>query len=415
MDRSRGLARPAPARTTIAAGSDRILRVAGDVRLAAVLLLLAAAWNAAAAVAPSGPASLDSPVYLLLLGAILLTGLAGVAVRLPAAWREWRRPTTVPEGRGALTDVVESIGPDASATAAALGRLGYRTVVAGHDERWAVHGARRGWTRFAGLGSHVALLITVIGAGIGTAYATETTFTLLPGEQALLDAPRPGFTDAVRFDGLDAAFDADGRPRRLDTAVTFLRDGEAVSGATLQVNAPGSFGGYLVHGSTYGPAARLRVTTLGDRVLHDGPLALAGERDGRPAALVSLPSTGQTMALVLADAAANTLALSVTGTGAPADATILVPGEAVRLGDLRVRLDGFTSWVTFMARRDPGMGLLFAGAALLSACLAVVFWIPRRRVTVRPVAGGLRVVLRGERFDQPADELARLRRALAGP
>ena len=413
MIRPRGIARPVSARARLSAAADRLLRLAGDVRLAAVLLVAAAAWNALAATAPSGTASLDSPVYLLLLGVILLSGLAGVGVRLPAAWREWRRPTTVPEGRGALVEVVEG-GGGVVATTAALGRLGYRTVVAGSGDRWAVHGARRGWTRFAGLASHVALVITVIGAGIGTAYATETTFTLLPGEQALLDAPLPGFTDAVRFDALDAAFDADGRPRRLDTAVTFLRGGEAVTRMTLQVNAPGSFGGYLVHGWTYGPAARLRVTTLGDRVLHDGPLALDGERDGRPAALVSLPSTGKTLAVVLADAAANTLALSVTGAGAPADAVILAPGYAMRLGDLRVRLDGFTSWVTFMVRRDPGMGLLFAGAALLSACLAVVFWIPRRRVTVRPVAGGLRVVLRGERFDQPTAELARLRRAVTG-
>ena len=39
----------------------------------------------------------------------------------------------------------------------------------------------------------------------------------------------------------------------------------------------------------------------------------------------------------------------------------------------------------------------------------------RRRVTIRPVrTGGSRVVLRGERFDRPTDELARLTERLGG-
>lgn len=413
MDRSRALGPSGRPREALARAADRLLRHAGDLRLAAVLLIAAAAWNAIAAVAPDGPASLDSPVYLALLGAIVLSGLAGVAVRLPAAWREWRAPGPVAEGRGALSAVLP-VALDRDAVAERVAGLGYRVAASG-EARWGVHASRRGWARFAGLGSHVALLLVVLGAAVGGAFSAETTFSLLPGEQALLDAPRPGFTDAVRLDGLDAAFDPDGRPRRLDTAVTFLRGGTAAASAVLQVNAPGSFGGYLVHAWTYGPAVRLQVTTLGGRVLHDGPLALDATSDGRPAGVLELPSSGASVAVVLADAAANTVAVSSGATGAAADATILRPGETARVGDLRIRLDGFSSWVTFVARRDPGMGILFAGAALLSACLAIVFWVPRRRLSIRPVAGGLRVTLRGERFDDPSAELARLTARLAAP
>ena len=414
MDRSSAPDDRRPRRDGPSRVADRALRALGDVRLAAALLFVAGVWNALAAVAPNGPAGLDSPAYLLLLGTILLAGLAGVAVRLQPAWREWRHPGPLPEARGALAGTVDGVA-DADRVASRLAALGYRVATSVHRTRWAVHGVRRGWTRFAGLACHVGLVLVIVGAGIGSAFASETTFSLLPGEQALLDAPRPGFTDALRYDGLDAAFDPDGRPRRFDTAVTFLRDGRAVSRAILQVNAPGSFGGYLVHGWTYGPAARLRVTTLGDRVLHDGPLALDGVRDGRPATLLQLPSVGVSVAIVLADAGANTVAVSVAGAGAPADATLLRPGETARVGSLRVGLDGFASWVTFASRRDPGTGMLFGGAALLSGSLAVVLWLPRRRVSVRPAAGGLHVVLRGERFDTPLAELERVRRALAGP
>ncbi len=79
-----------------------------------------------------------------------------------------------------------------------------------------------------------------------------------------------------------------------------------------------------------------------------------------------------------------------------------------------VRLDRFDAWVTFLSRRDPGLGILFGGAALLCASLAVAFWLPRRRLTVRPAGGALQLVVRGERFDRPTDEAARLQRLLEG-
>src|SRR2546426_1055177 len=78
-------------------------------------------------------------------------------------------------------------------------------------------GVRHGWSQFAGLGAHIAVVLLLVGAGIGFAFGRETTFSLLTGDQALLDDPRPGFTDALRLDRLDAAFATDGRPTRLDT------------------------------------------------------------------------------------------------------------------------------------------------------------------------------------------------------
>ena len=206
MDRSPARDRPVRPALSLAHRADRALRLAGDVRLAAALLVVGAAWNVAAAVAPAGVASLDSPAYAVLLGAVLLSGLAGMAARWPAAWREWRHPGPVAEGRGTSSVAIAAENPDQAAVARRLQRLGYRVATAPARGGWAVHGVRRGWTRFAGLLSHVALVLTVVGAGIGTAFASETTFSLLPGEQALLDAPRAGFTDAVRLDGLDAAF-----------------------------------------------------------------------------------------------------------------------------------------------------------------------------------------------------------------
>jgi cytochrome c biogenesis protein ResB len=413
MDRSPALAvRRGRRADRLARSAERLLRLVGDPRLGLALLLAAGLWNAVAAALPGGGWLLDTPLYLILLGAVLLTGVAGVSVRAPAVWREWRRPAPV----GASDEVLSAeIALDpategrARATAVSiLRRAGYRVIERGEGRRWTAAGVRRGWARFAGLASHLALVLLVLGASVGTAFSSETTFSLLPGEQALLDAPRPGFTDALRLDRFDAAFGPDGRPARLDTNVTFLRDGEPTSEQLIQVNQPGQFGGYLVHGWTYGPAARLRITSLGDRPLLDAAIPLDGTIDGRPAAFVELPTAGLTLGVTLVDPDANELAVGVAGGSGLLDAVRLRPGERVRVGSVVVGHAGLESYVTFLSRRDPGMGLLFAGAAVLVLTLAVALWLPRRRATLAATAGGLRISLRGERLDRPESELARL-------
>ena len=411
MTARRAAVAPAGGGDRLALSAERLLRLLGEARVGLGLLLLAGAVNLVAALHPDGPAALDAWPYAVLLGALALTGVAATAVRTPATWREWRRPGPVRAGAGALSTTL-AVQPGRDAVAARLRSAGYRVSVDTRRGRWAVHGVRRGWSRFAGQGTHLAVVVVVLGAAIGSAFGSETTFSLHSGGQALLDAPKAGFSSAVRLEGFDAEFNSDGRPRRLDVEVTFLRAGEVVEERILRVNEPGDFDGYLVHPWTYGPSARLRVTTLAGSPLLDAPVPLAGERHGAPVGSVSLPTVGGSLGLALADADANELGVSLLADDGLVDTARLTPGEEQRIGDVLVRLDGFDAWVTFMSRRDPGLGVLLTGAVLLVAGLATAFWLPRRRVTVRPAGAGTALILRGERFDRPADELDRLRAAL---
>jgi len=412
MAASRGAAGVAPRSDRLAISAERILRILGEARAGLVLLLLTALANLVAALLPGGPARLNGWPYTLLLGALTVSAVAAVAVRAPATWREWRRPGPVTGGT-ALAARLDAQPPER--VEEALRRAGYRTRFARGRGRatWAVHGVRRGWSRFAAQASHLGLVIVVLGAAVGAAYGSETTFSLLPGDQALLDAPEPGFSAAVRLDAFDAAFDPGGRPQQLDTEVTFLRDGRPVESKLLRVNEPGAFDGYLVHPWTYGPAARVRITTLGGSALLDAPVPLDRTRDdGVPVGSVELPSAGVTVGLALADASRNVLGVSVVADDGLSDAAQLRPGDAARIGDLVVSFERFDAWVTLTSRRDPGLGILFAGAGLLCAALAVAFWLPRRRATVRPGPSGLVITLRGERFDVPVGELDRVVRVL---
>ena len=406
----------APAPDRAARLAERILRALADVRLGIALLLIVGVANAVAALVPNGPAILESAPYAVLLGAVAVTSLAAVAVRAPATWREWRRPGPVVRGGGALELRLDPAA--AGAIEAALQDAGYRTRLdlGRSPDRWAIHAVRRGWSRFAGQLSHLALVAVILGAAVGAAFGSESVASLFPGDQALLDAPRPGFTSAVRLDAFTAEFGPDGRPRVLDTTVTFLRDGSPVEQRVLRVNEPGPFDGYLVHPWTYGPAARIRVATLGGSALLDAPVPLDEERDGVPVGSAELPTAGVTLGLSLADVGANEIGVSVVSADGLVDTARLRPGDEARVGDLVVSLAGLDAWVTLMSRRDPGIAILVGGAGLLAASLAVALWLPRRRLTVRPHrAGGLVLILRGERLDRPSDELDRLRAILGAP
>src|SRR5438552_19120981 len=72
--------------------SERALRLAGDPRLGITLLLVTGVANAAAAAVPRGAWLLATPAYLILLGAVTITGLAALAVRAPTGWRGGRHP-----------------------------------------------------------------------------------------------------------------------------------------------------------------------------------------------------------------------------------------------------------------------------------------------------------------------------------
>lgn len=393
------------------------LRLIGGPRLGLILLLLAAIVNALAALAPAWRGVLDSPAYVVLIGAVVLTGMASFAVRSPAAWREWRRPTPLAGGSQLLVAEIPLEGgspTDPLAVQALLRACGYRVLR--HDTRagWRLAGVRHGWSRFAGIGSHLSVVVLVVGAAIGAAFAEETRFGLFPGEQSFLAAPRPNLTSAVRFDRLDAGFDRAGRPVRFDTHVTFLRNGEPIREQILRVNEPGEFDGHLVHAWTYGPAVAVRVEDLGGAALFDGWVALGGDAGDGRAPFVDLPQLNVTIGLDVADARSNTLAAVVADDESRILATAVIgPGERARLGPTTIELDRFSSYVTFMSRRDPGVLVLFAGAGLLSASLAAAFYWPRRRLDLASVPGGLRLRIRSERFDDARPELKRLGRRLA--
>ena len=60
---------------------------------------------------------------------------------------------------------------------------------------------------------------------------------------------------------------------------------------------------------------------------------------------------------------ATSSASASSGTAASSTARVSARARTARIGDVQVALDGFDAWVTFLSRRDPGLFVLFGGAA----------------------------------------------------
>ncbi|MEP6468754.1 MAG: cytochrome c biogenesis protein ResB [Chloroflexota bacterium] len=185
---------PPRRRASVSARVERWLRIAGDPRLGLALLLAAGAANAMAAAIPQTQGWLDSLPYLLLVGAIALSGVAGMAVRLPAVWREWRRPGALGPHPSDWT-VELPAAPSADILRRLVNEIsgaGFRVREQRGRRRWAVYGVNRGWARFAGLTSHLALVVMVVGAALGTAFSEETVFGLFPASSPCSASRAPG-------------------------------------------------------------------------------------------------------------------------------------------------------------------------------------------------------------------------------
>ncbi|HJP72590.1 MAG TPA: hypothetical protein VJ975_12810, partial [Candidatus Limnocylindria bacterium] len=146
MATPRAAARVTPAAERPARAAERLLRLLGDGRTGVVLIAAVGLANLVAALLPDGTRLLDGAWYAVVLGLLALSGVAAVAVRAPAAWREWRRPGQVHPGADALE--LALAGRPAAEVLAMVSAAGYRARIEEARGAWSIHAVRRGWSRF---------------------------------------------------------------------------------------------------------------------------------------------------------------------------------------------------------------------------------------------------------------------------
>lgn len=263
--------------------------------------------------------------------------------------------------------------------------------------------------RFSAFGTyfvHFSLFIFLIGIVLGlSAGFKNDSFIVFEGS-----AREVGYGTglALYLKSFADEYWEDGTPKDYRSEAEIYKDGMLVKSGVIRVNHPMEWDGVRFYQSFFGPAVRMEITDADGETVYDGDIALSGvSPDGdlqRPQGSVQLES-GE-IAVVVGQAVNGED--PVLGSGEMGlelyDADLNFLGWATLEKSAAQEVGGFGFTYTddlkfsgFLVARDPGTGFIWTASVLFLLGLALIFYLPDRRVWIS-LAGvgenGTKVLLR---------------------
>ena len=297
-------------------------------------------------------------------------------------------------------------GLDGSVLPEILRREGYRVRVEPAAGVTHLLAERNRFAPLASLATHGALLMFVLGAVVTARFGYETVLKVPVGETRPTGFPNDPQTVLVENEEFIARFGEAGNPLDYRTTVGVFRNGEEIARKEITVNDPLSIDGWVFHENFFGPSVEIDVRDEAGRILYSGSVLLDGNLAGQPEGLVAVPGTDVSLELLLAKGDDGVAELTVVGARQPTADQVgpqIVFGAVLKTGDgywapdpsIGIEFREPTSYIGLIAKRDPGQGLIWLGAVLLVAGIAVSLLRPRRRVWARFDATTVRLAVVG--------------------
>ncbi len=240
--------------------------------------------------------------------------------------------------------------------------------------------------RFSAFGTyfvHLSLFIFLIGIVLGlSAGFKNNSFIVFEGSARDVGY---GTGLALYLKSFADEYWEDGTPKDYRSEAEIYKDGELVKSGVIRVNHPMEAGGVRFYQSFFGPAVKMKITGADGQTAYDGDIALSGiSPDGdvqRPQGSVQLKS-GE-IAVVVGKAADGEMGLELYG--ADLDFlgwTKLEKGVPQDLGGLTFTYSDDLAFSGFLVSRDPGTGWIWTASVLFLIGLALIFYLPDRRVWI---------------------------------
>jgi cytochrome c biogenesis protein len=359
---------------------------------------------------------------------VLIVSIVACTIdRTPRLWRQCAeirvvQPDSFFDPR--LPDrAVVAAGVRAADVGSALRRRRFTVLEVGAGGATYVYGDRNRWSKMATLLTHLGLILFLVAAAVTSRLGDEQGLVVAEGDTLTVQPiGTPGLL-LVRNLGFEAPGFETGRPTDFTTDLAVYQDGVEVARKTIRVNDPLAVAGYTFHQNGFGPAPDLVIRDAEGGLLWSGPVPLTDQAAGFPFGVLPVPGRDVGLQLLLQRAADGrgillVLPYRIRGQqpdGSP-DVEELVPlaiarGETQTAPgiDFSVGLRGFSDFTILIAKRDPGLPLIWTAFGLLIAGLLVTFHLPRRRVWARLGADGrLAIVARSDRYVDQDREFARL-------
>ncbi len=203
-----------------------------------------------------------SPLFLLLLAALLINGIACTVDRLGPIWRaitaepKPARPDSFYEKAANHTSLkVTSTREARKRVTSLLSRHRYRLLIEEREKTTYVNGQKNRFARLGTLITHSALPLIALATVWTSLYAWREPAVLLgPGQ--LYDVGH-GHHFQVRHEGFEVERYPDGAPKDYRSHLTVLEEGFEVLSKTIRVNDPLTYQGVAFYLSSSGPALRV--------------------------------------------------------------------------------------------------------------------------------------------------------------
>jgi cytochrome c biogenesis protein ResB len=178
-----------------------------------------------------------SPAYVGLVTLVVLSTLSCTLSRWPAAWRRaFHRPAGPPDvSVGGAREVVTLPPVPLTTLRAALEALGYRVQAWEVGATVRVRADRRRLSELGTLGTHLAVLLLILGFVLTGLLGWQETVELAPGRAAPVGH---GTGLSVRSDGWTVDHYPDGSVAAYRTHVAVLEETGVVAQGTIEVNRP---------------------------------------------------------------------------------------------------------------------------------------------------------------------------------
>ena len=343
-------------------------------------------------------------------GVVLLsTSILACSInRTPLLWRQATRPrTAVSAGffeHAALAETLDVDAPPARAREtlqAALARRGYRTVAGVGGGEAALYADRFRWSPFGTVIAHLSLIFILAGAIVGQAGFRVEDLAVAVGSRVAVGNGTALEVEAVAFS--DSYYD-DGRPADYASHLVLYDGGRQVAEKTIRVNDPLRYGDVSFFQSFFGPAADVRVADASGATVYEAgvPLLWRSNDDRKAIGRFDLPS--QNLVVYVVGAASGVVDPTIRpgqmqlevyqGTAStPLAIEVIDQGQPVTIAGLDFTFVRERQFTGLIASRDPGAPLVWLGTLLLVGGVALVFFVPARRLwaRIRPAPGGARI------------------------
>ncbi len=356
--------------------------------------------------------------FLALIGLFVLNLVACSLRRLPAVWRIVSRPTLVADGvllRSLSHKTTLQVASSADETAKRLQPLlrqkfaGPRRTT-GPEQEVCLFAERRRYARFGAYVTHLAILLIILGALIGSWFGFDSFVSVGEGETVMQLPASEGQAPVelgfgLRCDDFSVSYyEGSSRPREYRSLLTVIEDGQEVPGYTevpVVVNRPLQYRGLTFYQSSYG-LAEMRLFHLQVR-MPDGTEAQMAGRPGQVLHLAdggslqvvnytpTFPGLGRAALIEVLTAEGQRLRIIAAMQELPED---MIHRSPYRLQLLRVDERYYTG---LQVTRDPGVPLVWLGCLLLVLGSLSAFSLAHQRLwlTIRPMAVGCEVIVAG--------------------